>query len=101
MVKREWNIEFTIKAENNIKQILLYKTQNISLLNAQSFLKGFYETLEDLKLFPRMYAKLPDLDDPNIRHFVYNKYRIIYELIEDLKIIRILTLFHSKQKLKL
>jgi len=29
-----------------------------------------------------MYAKLPDLDDPNIRHFIYNKYRIVYELIE-------------------
>jgi mRNA-degrading endonuclease RelE of RelBE toxin-antitoxin system len=48
-----------------------------------------------------MYAKLLDLDDPNICHFEYNKYRIIYEITEQPKIIRILTLFHSKQQLKL
>ncbi len=33
MAEREWTIE------NNIDQILLYKSQNISLQNAQSFLK--------------------------------------------------------------
>ncbi len=29
-----------------------------------------------------MYAKLPDLEDPNIRNFIYYKYRIVYELIK-------------------
>ena len=41
--------------------------------------------------------KLPDLEDPNIRHFVYNKYRIVYQLIDQEYIIRILTIFHSRQ----
>ncbi|MHA1526881.1 MAG: type II toxin-antitoxin system RelE/ParE family toxin [Promethearchaeota archaeon] len=82
MANREWTIELSKSAEDNIDQILLYVSQNISQQQVQSFLRGFYDTLEDIKRFPRMYAKYPDLDDPNIRHFIYNKYRIVYELIE-------------------
>jgi len=77
MADREWTIELSKSAEDNMDQILLY----ISQQQVQAFLRGFYYTLEDIKRFPRMYAKLPDLDDPNIRHFIYNKYRIVYELI--------------------
>ena len=77
MVKWEWTIELSKRADNNIDQILLNISQNISLHQAQSFLRGFYDTLEDIKHFPFMYAKLPDLEDPNIRHFIYNKYRIV------------------------
>ena len=100
MVKVKWTLELSKRAEDNIDQILLYISQNISRQQAQSFLRGFYDILEDLKHFPRMYAKLPDLEDPNIRHFIYNNYRIIYELIEKDHIIRILTIFHSRQQLR-
>jgi len=97
MADREWTIELSKSAEDNMDQILLY----ISQQQVQAFLRGFYDTLEDIKRFPRMYAKLPDLDDPNIRHFIYNKYRIVYELIETERVIRILTIFHSRQQLRL
>ena len=100
MAKVEWTLELSKRAENNIDQILLHISQNSSQKKAQSFLRGFYDVLEDLKLFPRMYAKLSDLEDPNIRNFIYNNYRIIYELIEKNHIIRILTIFHSRQKLR-
>jgi plasmid stabilization system protein ParE len=101
MAEVEWTIELSHRAENNIDKILLYISQNSSLQKAQSFLKGFYEALEDLKRFPRMYAKLPDLEDPNIRNFIYYKYRIVYELIKSENRIIILTIFHSRQQLKL
>jgi len=97
MADREWTIELSKSAEDNMDQILLH----ISQQQVQAFLRGFYDTLEDIKRFPRMYAKLPDLDDPNIRHFIYNKYRIVYELIETERVIRILTIFHSRQQLRL
>ena len=67
MAEREWTIELSKKAENNIDLILLYISQNSSRKQAQTFLRGFYDTLQDLKRFPRMYAKLLDLEDPNIR----------------------------------
>jgi len=101
MAEREWTIELSKKAENNIDLILLYISQNSSRKQAKTFLRGFYDTLEDIKRFPRMYAKLFDFEDPNIRHFIYNKYRIVYELIEKEHIIRILTIFHSRQQLRL
>ena len=101
MADREWTIELSKSAEDNIDQILLHFSQNISQQQIQAFLRGFYNTLEDIKRFPRMYAKLLDLDDPNIRHFIYNKYRIVYELIEAERVIRILTIFHSRQQLGL
>ncbi len=82
MADREWTIELSRSAEDNIDQILLYISQNISQQQVQVFLRGFYDTLEDINRFSRIYVKLPDLDDPNIRHFIYNKYRIVYELIE-------------------
>ncbi|MEE9378985.1 MAG: type II toxin-antitoxin system RelE/ParE family toxin [Candidatus Lokiarchaeia archaeon] len=97
MVDREWTIELSKSAEDNMDQILLYISQNISQQQVQAFLRGFHDTLEDIKHFPRMYAKLPDLDDPNIRHFIYNKYKIVYELIETERVIRILTIFHSHE----
>jgi plasmid stabilization system protein ParE len=101
MADRDWTIELSKNTEENINQILLYISQNISQQQVQTFLRGFYDTLEDIKRFPRMYAKLPDLNDPNIRHFIYNKYRIVYEIIETERIIRILTIFHSRQQLRL
>ncbi len=101
MAGREWIIELSKSTENNMDQILLYLSQYVSQKQAQTFLRGFYDTLEDIKRFPRMHAKLPDLEDPNIRHFIYNKYRIVYELIEKERVIRILTIFHSRQQLRL
>ena len=105
MADREWTIELSKSAEDNMDQILLHISQNISQnisqQQVQAFLRGFYDTLEDIKSFPRMYAKLLDLDNPNIRHFIYNKYRIVYELIETERVIRILTIFHTRQQLRL
>ncbi len=100
MAKIKWSVELSKRAENNIDQILLNISQNQSLQQAQSFLIGFYEILENIKQFPRMYAKFPDLEDPNIRHFIYNSYRIIYELNEKDKKINLLTIFHSRQQIK-
>lgn len=52
MAEREWKIELSKKAENNIDLILLYISQNSSRIQAQTFLRGFYDTLEDIKRFP-------------------------------------------------
>ena len=101
MVEVEWTIELSHRAENNLDQVLVHISQRSSQQQAQSFLRGFYEGLEDLKRFPRMYVKLPDLEDPNIRYFIFNNYRIVYELIESDKRIIILTIFHSRQQLRL
>jgi plasmid stabilization system protein ParE len=101
MAKRKWDIELTKRLKDNLDQILLYLSQKISEKYSQNFLKEFYDKLHDIQRFPKMYPKFSNLNKPNIRHFVFNNYRIVYEIITENKIIRILTIFHAKQQSKI
>lgn len=79
MGSRKWNVDLTQRAKDNLEQILLFLSQQISEKYAQSFLYGFYEKLEDIQCFPKMYSRFPNLDKQNIRYFIYNNYLIVYE----------------------
>ncbi len=70
MVERAWTIGLSRRAENNIDQILLYISQTISLQQAQSFLREFYDKLENLKIFLKCI--------PNSLMWKIRKYAILY-----------------------
>ncbi|MBY9005983.1 MAG: type II toxin-antitoxin system RelE/ParE family toxin [Candidatus Lokiarchaeota archaeon] len=47
--------------------------------------------LDNLRSFPQLGRKVPELDDPNIRELILRNYRLIYRIFEEkIQIIRIL-----------
>ncbi|MHA1285253.1 MAG: type II toxin-antitoxin system RelE/ParE family toxin [Promethearchaeota archaeon] len=66
---------------------------------ANELIKGIINKIEQLKQFPKLGRKFPERDDDNIREIIYKKYRIIYEIKEN--IIEILVIAHTSRLLKL
>ena len=66
---------------------------------ANEIVKGIVSKIEELKQFPRIGRKFPDKDDERIREIIFKKYRIVYEINED--IIEILTIAHGSRLIKL
>jgi len=101
MAEIEWTIRWTPRAYENIEQISLLISQNFSEKTAQDFVKEVINTIENnIKSFPYMFKKVPNLKDDTIRQALVKKYRIIYEINKKEKIIRIVTIFHSSWMLK-
>jgi len=56
------------------------------------------ELTNNLKQFPQLGRVVPEIGRSEIRELIEGEYRIIYRI--DKKVISILTIYHSKQRLK-
>ncbi len=83
-------IEWSPTAENDLNEIIDYIAQD-SLEYALSFYEQVRDRIENLRNFPKLGKKVPELDDPNIRELILRNYRIIYRVSEEnIQIIRII-----------
>ena len=87
-------IEWSLKAENDLNDIIDYIAQD-SLEYAISFYEEVREKIENLIQFPKMGRVVPELEEPNIRELILRNYRIIYKISENK--IQIVRLFHGSR----
>ena len=65
---------------------------------ALKWAKKIQDSVENLKDFPMLGRKVPEIQRSEIRELIIGEYRVIYRLETDL--ISIITIYHSKQLLK-
>lgn len=91
-------IEFTPKSIEDINNTAEY----IALQSphfAQKFVKSIFKEVEILKTFPNIGRVVPEIDDQEIREIFYQKYRIVYHVI-DASTIHIITVQHGSRDVK-
>jgi addiction module RelE/StbE family toxin len=77
-------------ADNDLNEIIDYIAQD-SIEYALSFYEEVRDRVENLRDFPKLGRKVPELDNPNIRELILRNYRIIYKYSkENIQIIRII-----------
>lgn len=91
-------IEFTPKAIEDIDNIADY----VSLQSphfAQKLVKSIFKEVEILRSFPSIGRVVPEIDEQEVREIFYQKYRIVYHLI-DQSTIHIVTVQHGARDVK-
>lgn len=96
MVEIEWSKE----AEDDLNDIMAYISKS-SVQYARSFFENVQNSIETLKLFPKMGRKVPESKNPQDREWLVQKYRIIYRYIEDERKILIMMIIHGSRLLKI
>jgi len=94
MVKIKWSDV----AKIDLKGIIEYLSQD-SLQYAEYFYERVFELIDNLKSFPEMGRRVPELKDPTMREIILQNYRIVYQYFED--IVEIVTIFHGKRLLRI
>lgn len=93
-------IRISEKAKRQLRNIYNYYSEN-SIQYAEHFLEDFYNKIESLMEFPKMFGVIPQLKKQNIRKLLFKNYRILYQIDEDEELIKIVAILHSKQRLQI
>ena len=94
MVKIKWSDA----AKSDLKGIIEYLSQD-SPQYAEYLYERIFESIENLKSFPEMGRRVPELKNPNMREIILQNYRVIYQYFKDK--IEIITIFHGKRLLRI
>ena len=94
MVKIKWSDA----AKSDLKGIIEYLSQD-SPQYAEYLYERIFESIENLKSFPEIGRRVPELKNPNIRELILQNYRIVYQYLKDK--IEIITIFHGKRLLRI
>ena len=81
-------------AQDELNKILDYIAQD-SFEYALTFYEQVHEKVHNLRYFPKIGRKVPELDDTNIRELIFKNYRVIYRILEDK--IQIIRIFHGSR----
>ena len=92
------DIRWSLGALEDIESISSYISQDYPE-KAIEIVKGIIEKIEQLKQFPKLGHKFPDRNVERIREIIFKKYRIVYEIREE--IIEILVIAHGSRLLNL
>ena len=92
MQKIYWSEE----ASNDLEQIYDFISQN-SIQYSIKTVKAIVERTYNLIKYPCLGRKIPEINDDNLREFIYKSYRIMYKI--DSEVILILRVWHSARKL--
>jgi addiction module RelE/StbE family toxin len=92
-------IRISEKAKRQLKNIYNYYSENSKY--AEYFLEDFYNKIESLREFPKMYGIIPQLEKHNIRKLLFKDYRILYQIDENKELIKVVAILHSKQRLQI
>ena len=92
------DIRWSIGALEDIESISSYISHYYPK-KASEMVIGIINKIEQLTQFPKLGHKYPDRDDESIREIFFKKYRIVYEIKEN--IVEILVIAHGSRLLKL
>ena len=91
-----YEVRWSILAQEDLKHIGAYISYD-SPLQASLILEKFLDLIPGYGLRPRAATVVPELGDERFRHkHVYN-WRVIYEIVEDNKVIIIHAIIHNKK----
>jgi toxin ParE1/3/4 len=83
-------IKWSKPALDDLEEITRYISRD-SPNNAQSFVYGIIEMAEHIAGSPMIGRRVEESDDPDLREFIYRKYRIIYQMSGDfVEIVRVI-----------
>lgn len=71
---------------SSLNDIISYIAKD-SDLYASNFAKRMLERIEILKTFPQIGRVVPEYNNPRIREIIYQNYRVVYKINDDLIII--------------
>jgi addiction module RelE/StbE family toxin len=92
------DIRWSIGALEDIESISSYISQDFPE-KASEIVRGIIKKIEQLRQFPKLGRIFPDRDDERIREIIFKKYRIVYEIKEE--IVEILVIAHGSRLLKI
>ncbi|MBI4722421.1 MAG: type II toxin-antitoxin system RelE/ParE family toxin [Candidatus Stahlbacteria bacterium] len=90
------NIEWTEPAVSDLESIKDYIARD-SVPYASRFVEKVIEAVENIKGFPEIGRKIPEIDKENIRELLVHNYRIIYRV--ETERILILSVIHTSRDL--
>ena len=91
-------IEFTPKAIEDIDNLAEYIAFQ-SPHYAQKLVQSIFKEVDILKSFPYIGRVVPEIDEQEVREIFYQKYRIVYHII-DHSTIHIVTVQHGARDVK-
>lgn len=94
MVQIEWT-ERSLEDLNEIHDYIARDSKSYATL----FIKKIYNTVQKLKEFPNMGRIVPEVNIPSVRELIFQNYRIVYRIIDE--IVEIITVFHGSRLLRL
>ena len=92
MAKVRWSKD----SLDSLKDICKYIAQD-SPYYSRVFKDSIFEMVEHLERFPKLGRIVLEVNDNNIREIFYKRYRIIYQLNED--VLEIITILHGSRLL--
>ena len=91
-------IKWSDTAKNDLKGIIEFLSHD-SQQYADYFYERIFESIDNLKKFPKIGRRVPELKDPNMRELILQNYRIVYQYFANN--IEIVTIFHGKRLLRI
>lgn len=86
------------KAADSFEEICNYISQD-SEYYASIFAKKVMSIIKDIPMFPKAGRIVPEYQDENLREKIFQNYRIIYRIKQD--IIEIVTISHGARQLEI
>lgn len=90
-------IRWSPRAVKNLEDICSYIEKD-SFHYAKVFAKRVFTLLQDLKRFPLSGRVVPEYNHPNIREKIFENYRIVYRIKED--VLEIVAICHGSKLLR-
>ncbi|WP_353959531.1 type II toxin-antitoxin system RelE/ParE family toxin [Mucilaginibacter flavus] len=91
------NIVITESAYADLLDIELYISQDSEFI-ARKFISKIFDKIDQLYSFPTSGKFVPEINNRSIRELLLNKYRIIYQVVDDNNI-NIVRIVHSSRLL--
>jgi addiction module RelE/StbE family toxin len=91
------NIVITESAYDDLSDIETYISQDSELI-ARNFINKIFDKIDQLYKYPTSGKFVPEIADRSIRELLLNKYRIIYQIVDD-KNINVLRIVHGARLL--
>nr|CAA9231264.1 hypothetical protein AVDCRST_MAG63-1111 [uncultured Armatimonadetes bacterium] len=89
-----YRLEVSESADAEADAVYLWMSQNLGPIKAERWYRGLWEACENLLLFPRMGQSVPGQDE-TARLLLYDRYRVLYRIVESEGLIRVLRIVHA------
>lgn len=98
-MNEQYRVILTPKAEANIISAFQYIDER-SPLNAERWIRELYSSIASLENFPRRCALAREHEyfEGELRQLIFKSHRIVFEIKEGPKIVRVLYIVHGRQR---
>lgn len=90
-------------AEADLEEIIDYLTERRDRADALAFVDAMIERIDRLSEFPlrgSIPSELEGTGETEVRQIVHGKYRILYEIEEERKVVRVIMIVHGRRDMQ-